>query len=74
MVFSNAYPRKGEPEIYLVTITEKLASGPESEKRQDEYMAWRKKTLAQMQEESGNRLEVREVGGNSLLQELTFRK
>jgi hypothetical protein len=74
MILGNAYPRKGEPDLYLVTVTDKIASGPEGEKRQDEYMAWRKKTVAQMQKESGDRAEVRELGSNSLLQELKFRK
>jgi len=37
-------------------------------------MAWRKKTVAQMQKESGDRADVRELGSNLLLQELTFRK
>jgi len=67
-------PTKGEPDLYLVTVSEKIANGPEGEKRHDEYMAWRKKTIAQMQKESGNRAEVREVGSEMLLQEMTFRK
>ncbi|HTN48959.1 MAG TPA: hypothetical protein VMK32_05970 [Burkholderiaceae bacterium] len=74
MIMSNAYPRKGEPDIYLVIISERLPSGPEADKRDDEYMAWKKKTQAQMQKEMGNRLEIRELGSNSLLQELKFRK
>jgi len=74
MVLSNNYSRKGEPDLYLITVTERLASGPEAEKRIEEYTAWRKKTQAQMQKEAGNRLEVREVGSSTLLQELTFRK
>jgi len=74
MVLGNAYPRKGEPDLYLVVVSDHLASGPEGEKRNDEYMAWRKKTQAQMAKESGNRLEIREIGSNLLLQELKFRK
>jgi hypothetical protein len=74
MVFSNNHVRKGEPDLYLVVIFERLPSGPEGEKRDDEYTAWKKKTLAQMHKESGNRLEVREVGSSALLQELKFRK
>jgi hypothetical protein len=74
MVFGNNHPRKGEPDLYLVVISERLPTGPEGEKRDDEFTAWRKKTQAQMQKESGNRLEIREVGSNSLLQELKFRK
>ena len=74
MILSNAYPRKGEPDLYLISVTEQMASGAESEKRQTAYMAWRKKTLSQMESESGNRAEFREVSTSSLLQELNFRK
>jgi len=74
MILGNSYPRKGEPDLYLISVSDKIASGPEGEKRQEEYMAWRKKTLAQMDKESGDRAEVRELGSNSLLQELKFRK
>ena len=73
MVLSNAYPRKGEPDLYLVVVSERLPSGPESGKRDDEYVAWKKKTQAQMLKESGNRLEIREIDSSSLLQELKFR-
>lgn len=72
-VLSNAHARKGEPDLYLVVVSERLASGPEGEKRNDEYLAWKKKSTAQLQKESGNRLEIREVGSSSLLQELKFR-
>jgi hypothetical protein len=74
MVFGNAHARKGEPDLYLVVISERLPSGPEGDKRNDEYLAWKKKSQAQLVKESGNRLEVREVGGAALLQELKFRK
>jgi hypothetical protein len=74
MVFGNAHARKGEPDLYLVVISERLPSGAEGDKRNDEYLAWKKKSQAQLVKESGNRLEVREVGGAALLQELKFRK
>lgn len=74
MIFSNVYARPNEPDLYLVTITESIVSGAEGEKRQQEYMAWRKKTIEQMQSESGNRAEYREVISDSLLQELKIRK
>ena len=73
LVLGNAHARKGEPDLYLVVISERLPSGPEADKRTDEYVAWKKKTQAQMQKESGNRLEIREIGSNLLLQELKFR-
>jgi hypothetical protein len=73
MILGNSYPRKGEPDIYLITITDRIATGAEGEKRSDEYLEWRKTTIAQMEKESGNRAEFRELGSNSLLQELKFR-
>jgi hypothetical protein len=74
MVLGNSYNRKGESDLYLITISERLPSGPEGEKRSEEYTAWKKKSQAQMQKESGNRLEVREIESSLLLQELRFRK
>ncbi|MBV8503088.1 MAG: hypothetical protein JO006_15400 [Paucibacter sp.] len=72
-VFANAYPRKGEPELYLVVILDRLATGPESEKRNDEFVAWKKKTTAQLEKESGDRLEIREIQSGLLLQEMKFK-
>lgn len=74
MIFSNVYARANEPDLYLVTVTESIVSGAESEKRQQAYVAWRKKTLEQMMSESGNRAEYREIMSDSLLQELKIRK
>lgn len=73
LVLSNNYPRKGEPDLYLIIVSEHLPSGPEGDKRADEYLAWKKKSEAQLQKESGNRLEIREIETNSLLQEMKFR-
>jgi hypothetical protein len=73
MVLANPYPRKGEPDVYLITVSENIPSGAESEKRDAEYYAWRKTTAARMEEESGNRAEFREVGSSSLLQEMKFK-
>ncbi len=73
-VFSNVYARSNEPDIYLITVTDSVVSGAEGEKREAEYMAWRKKSVEQMQSESGNRAEYRTVMSSSLIQELKFRK
>jgi hypothetical protein len=72
-VLGNNYPRKGEPDLYLVIVSERLPSGSEGDKRQDEYLEWKKKSTAQLAKESGNRLEIREIETNSLLQEWKFR-
>lgn len=74
MILSNPYARKGEPDLFLIVVSERLPAGSDAEKRNSEYMAWKKKTLGQMQKESGNRAEIREVSSNSLMQELKFRK
>jgi len=73
-ILSNEYPRSGEADLYLIRVIDHVASGAEAEKRQAEYMEWQKKTIAQMDAESGNRAEYREVMGTSLLQEMNFRK
>jgi hypothetical protein len=73
-ILANAYPRKGEADLYLITVRDRLVSGPEGEKRQAEYMEWKKKSLSQMDKESGDRLAVREILNDELLQELKFRK
>lgn len=73
-IFSNVHARSGEPDLYLVTITESIVSAAEGDKRFAEYQDWRKKTIQQMQSESGNRAEYREVMSDSMLQEMSIRK
>jgi asparagine synthetase A len=73
-VLANVHNRSDEPDIYLIRVMENIASGPESEKRQKEYMDWQTKTVEQMQGESGNRAAYRTVMSTSLLQELNFRE
>jgi len=72
-LFSNVHPRAGEPDLYLVTIREAIVSAAEDDKRAEAFRAWKKKTIAQMQAESGNRTEYREVLSDALLQEMTIR-
>lgn len=72
-LFSNVHARAGEPDIYLVTISDSIVSAAEGDKRTEAFRAWKKKTIAQMQAESGNRAEYREVMSDSLLQEMMIR-
>lgn len=72
-ILSNNYPRQGEPDLYLIRVMENIASGPEGEKRFEEYREWNKKSIEALVSESGNRAEYREVLSSSLLQELLFR-
>jgi hypothetical protein len=69
----NMYPRQGEADIYLIWIRDSIPTGAEGEKRSQEFQEWKKKTIASMVGESGNRAEYREVLSSSLLQEATFR-
>ncbi len=73
-LFGNVHNRKGEPDLYLVRIFEDMPSGPEGEERYKEYMEWQSKTESQMEAESGNRAEYREVMSTVLLQEMMFRE
>ena len=73
MILSNVYGRSNEADIYLIRVRESIPSGAEGEKRQKEYMEWRSKSIADMQKESGNRAEYREVLSSSLLQHMKFR-
>lgn len=73
-LFGNVHNRKGEPDLYLVRIFEDMPTGPEGEERYKEYMEWQSKTEEQMEAESGNRAEYREVLSTVLLQELMFRQ
>ena len=69
-VLANNYPRKGEPDLYLIRIMDRIATGPEGEERAKEWVKHMEKSMAKMQEESGNRAEYREVMSSSLLQEM----
>ena len=73
-ILGNVHPRKGESDIYLIRIFESMPSGPEGEKRYAEYLEWQSKSEAQMETESGNRGEFREVQSTKLLQEMLFRE
>jgi len=72
-VLSNVHARKGEADLYLIRVMENMASGPEGDERGKEFVEWKKKTADEMQAESGNRAEYREVTSSSLLQVMNFR-
>ncbi len=73
-IFANVHARAGEPDLYLVTISESIESAAVGDKRFEEFQAWKMKTISQMQTESGNRAEYREVLSDALLQEMTIRQ
>ena len=72
-VLSNAYPREGEPNVYLVTIFKEMTSAEEDDKRAKEWLTFNTSTMAKMEAESGGRAEYRTVGSEILLTEMLKR-
>jgi len=72
-VFNNVYVREGEPDLYLVTVFANMPDAAEMDKRRKAWQEFNKKTMAQMQKESGDRAEYRTVGGEMLLREMLRR-
>lgn len=73
-VYSNMYPRDGEPDLYLMVTFASMPDAAESMRRDEEYRAYMKKNDTQMSAESGNRGKFRKVMSTSLLGELKFKK
>lgn len=72
-ILYNQYPRKGEPDLYLIWIREGIPTGAEGEQRAREFQDWKETTIEKLVGESGNRAEYREVLSSSLMQEALFR-
>lgn len=72
-VLNNVYAREGEPDLYLVTVFSDMPSAEEGEKRRKAWQEFNKKSMAEMQKESGDRAEYRTVGGEMLLREMLRR-
>jgi hypothetical protein len=73
-VMTNVYPRKGEPDVYLLVRFPRLADAAEEAKRDVAYRAHMARTLAQLESESGDRAKYRHLAGSMLLRELRFKK
>ena len=72
-VFTNVRARDGEPDLYLMVTYPPVPDAAEGERRYAAYREWRKKTEVKLQEESGNRAEIRTQRGSMMLQEWTKR-
>lgn len=72
-VLSNPQRRQGEPDIYLVTITDRLVGTDEGDKRGAEMRAHMQLTQEQMQAASGKRAEYRTSLSTMMLRELVRR-
>lgn len=72
-VLANAYPRNGEPDIYLIVRTPRLNDAAEDQKREQAYRAYMQRTIAQLETESGDRAKYRHLSETMLLRELRFK-
>jgi hypothetical protein len=60
--------------LYLITVFASMASPDEADKRAAAWREFNKKTMTQMQAESGARADYRTVGSQLLLREMVLRK
>lgn len=72
-ILSNLNKRAGEPDLYLVTISDHLTNVAEDEAREKELNAYLATTPRQQDAQSGARAKFRHLGGTMLLQELKYK-
>ncbi|WP_067677309.1 hypothetical protein [Tsuneonella dongtanensis] len=73
-LLTNEFPRKGEPDIYIVRYFPKFIDNAEGEKRRKIMMERYKRTEQKLQEESAGRATYRTVGGSMLLRKQEWKK
>lgn len=73
-ILANVNKRANEPDLYLVTITDKLTTPAEDEARAKEINAHLQSSARQSEAKSGERAKFRHLGGTMLLQEMNYRK
>lgn len=70
----NSYPRKGEPDVYLVIRFDGFASPEENERRYEAYRQHMAMSDSEAMAESAGRAEYRHVQSSMLLRSQTWRK
>ena len=73
-VLYNTFKRDGEPDIYLMTYTPRLADKAEGMRRDEAYRAFMQRTESQLQAESGERAKYRRQMGAMLLRRVDWKK
>ena len=73
-ILTNEFPRKGEPDLYIVRYFPKFVDNAEGERRRQVMMARYKRTEQKLQEESAGRATYREVNGSMLLRRMEWKK
>ena len=72
-IFANVNRRENEPHLYLMVEMPRLATPQEDVERDRRLNEHLQQTTRQAAEASGQRVSMRRLGGNILLQELTLR-
>ena len=72
-VLINSFPRKGEPDVYLLTRWTKWETPEQEEARAAAYRQHLAMTTTQMEQASGQRADYRELVGSMLLRSMKFR-
>ncbi len=73
-ILANVNKRAGEPDLYLVTISDHVTTPAEDEAREKELNAFLATTARDQDKQSGVRAKYRKLGGNMLLQELLYKR
>jgi hypothetical protein len=73
-ILINEFPRKGEPDMYLVRYFPRFVDNAEGEKRRQALMARYKRSEEKLQEESAGRATFREVNGSMLLRKMEWKR
>lgn len=73
-IWSNTYPRDGEPNLWLVVRYEDWVDDDTWEARGRQMREYMDRSIAQLNEESGNRAKYRKVGSEVLVKRLVWRE
>jgi hypothetical protein len=71
---SNVNKRAGEPDLYLITVTDHMPTPAEDEVREKELNTYLSSSARQQDQQSGARAKFRKLGGSMLLQEMLYKK
>ena len=72
-IFVNVDAREGEPSMYLTVTFSEWVRNEEGERRGMQMREWARKSIAELEAESGDRAEFRTLMGSMLLQEYMVR-
>lgn len=73
-ILTNEFPRKGEPDLYIIRYFPKFIDNAEGERRRQVMMDRYKRTEQKLQEESAGRASYRTVGSSTLLRKQDWKK